>query len=49
VGEHLAYKGNYMDLDPTYKDRHSDPLIRLTLDWRDNERQKVEFHGSQSR
>jgi gluconate 2-dehydrogenase alpha chain len=42
-GEHLAYKGNYMDLDPTYKDRVGDPLLRLTLDWRDNERKMSEF------
>lgn len=42
-GEHLAYKGNYLDLDPTYKDHYGDPLIRLTLDWRDNERRMVEF------
>jgi gluconate 2-dehydrogenase alpha chain len=42
-GEHLAYKGNYMDLDPTYKDHFGDPLLRLTLDWRENERRMAEF------
>jgi gluconate 2-dehydrogenase alpha chain len=42
-GEHLAYKGNYMDLDPVYKDRFDDPLLRLTLDWRENERKMVEY------
>jgi gluconate 2-dehydrogenase alpha chain len=42
-GEHLAYKGNYMDLDPAYKDRLGDPLLRMTLDWRDNERHMSEF------
>ena len=42
-GDHFAYKGNYIDLDPTYKDQHGDPLPRLTLDWRDNERRMVEF------
>jgi gluconate 2-dehydrogenase alpha chain len=42
-GEHLAYKGNYMDLDPTYKDRLGDPLLRMTLNWRDNERHMSEF------
>ena len=42
-GEHLAYKGNYMDLDPVYKDGHGDPLLRLTLDWRENERKMTEF------
>lgn len=42
-GEHLSYKGNYMDLDPTYKDHLGDPLLRLTLDWRENERRMAEF------
>ena len=39
----MAYKGNYMDLDPTYKDHFGDPFLRLTLDWRDNERRMAEF------
>ena len=43
TGEHLAYKANFMDLDPFYKDALGDPLLRLTLDWRDNERKMVEF------
>jgi len=42
-GEHLAYKSNYMDLDPTYKDRFGDPLLRFTINWGDNERKMVEF------
>jgi len=43
TGEHLAYKTHFMDLDPTYKDKLGDPLLRLTLDWRDNERKMLEF------
>ena len=43
AGEHLAYKTNFMDLDPVYKDALGDPLLRLTLDWRDNERKMAEF------
>jgi gluconate 2-dehydrogenase alpha chain len=42
-GEHLAYKGNFMDLDPTYTDRNGDPLLRMTLDWRDNDRRMADF------
>ena len=42
-GEHVAYKGNFMDLDPIYKDRVGDPLLRLTINWRDNERKMAEF------
>ena len=36
--EHLAYRQNYLDLDPTYTDKFGDPLMRLTLDWTDHER-----------
>jgi gluconate 2-dehydrogenase alpha chain len=42
-GEHLSYTGNYMDLDPTYKDHTGDPLLRFTLNWQDNERNMAEF------
>ncbi len=42
-GEHLAYRDNYMDLDPVYKDHFGDPLLRFTLDWRENERRMAEF------
>ncbi|HZV86533.1 MAG TPA: GMC family oxidoreductase [Candidatus Binatus sp.] len=48
TGEHLAYKGNYMDLDPVYKDKLGDPLLRLTLDWRDNERKMAEFAAARA-
>jgi gluconate 2-dehydrogenase alpha chain len=42
-GEHLPYASNYFDLDGTYKDRQGDPLLRMTINWRDNERRMVEF------
>jgi gluconate 2-dehydrogenase alpha chain len=42
-GEHLAYRTNYMDLDPTYRDAHGDPLLRMTIDWNDNERNMIAF------
>jgi len=42
-GEHLAYRENYMDLDPVYKDHFGDPLLRLTLDWRENERKMADY------
>jgi gluconate 2-dehydrogenase alpha chain len=42
-GELFAYKCNFMDLDPTYKDVHGDPLIRMTMDWGENERKMAEF------
>lgn len=42
-GEHVPYKTNFFDLDPTYKDYAGDPLLRLTIDWQDNERKTAEF------
>jgi gluconate 2-dehydrogenase alpha chain len=42
-GEQIPYKGNYIDLDPTYKDHAGDPLLRLTINWRENERKMVEY------
>jgi len=41
--EHLAYRQNYIDLDPTYTDKFGDPLARLTLDWTDHERRQAEM------
>jgi gluconate 2-dehydrogenase alpha chain len=37
IATHLAYRQNYMDLDPTYTDKLGDPLLRLTLDWTEHE------------
>jgi gluconate 2-dehydrogenase alpha chain len=42
-GEHVPYASNYFDLDSTYKDSAGDPLLRMTINWRDNEREMVEF------
>jgi gluconate 2-dehydrogenase alpha chain len=41
--EHLAYRQNFIDLDPTYTDRFGDPLGRLTLDWTDHERRQADM------
>ena len=35
--DHLSYRGNYMDLDPTYTDIYGNPLLRLTYDIGSNE------------
>src|SRR4029079_7165380 len=43
AGEHLAYKTNYLDLDPRYRDPYGDPLLRMTMDWNDNERNLLRF------
>ena len=36
-GSCYSYKTNYFDLDPTYKDRFGRPLLRMTMDFHDNE------------
>jgi gluconate 2-dehydrogenase alpha chain len=36
-GSVMAYRSRYLDLDPTYKDSHGLPLLRMTFDWHDNE------------
>ena len=42
TGEHLAYRHNFMDLDPQYTDKVGDPFLRFTLDWTEHEyRQRV--------
>lgn len=43
AGEHLSYRQNYMDLDPTYTDKFGDPLIRFTLDWTPHEHRQRDF------
>jgi gluconate 2-dehydrogenase alpha chain len=42
-GGHFPYRQNHLDLDPTYKDKFGDPLIRLTLDWTDHERAQTDM------
>ncbi|MBV9523580.1 MAG: GMC family oxidoreductase [Alphaproteobacteria bacterium] len=36
-GACYSYRTNYLDLDPTYKDRFGRPLIRMTMDFHENE------------
>ena len=42
-GEQIPHKGNHIDLDPTYKNPAGDPLLRLTINWQENERKMVDF------
>jgi gluconate 2-dehydrogenase alpha chain len=48
-GEHLAWRQNYMDLDPTYTDKFGDPLLRFTLDWTEHEHRQREVADAVSR
>ncbi|MGI4813229.1 MAG: GMC family oxidoreductase [Janthinobacterium lividum] len=42
-GSVMSYRDNYLDLDPTYKDAHGLPLLRMTFDWKDNEIRMTQF------
>ncbi len=43
AGEQIPYTSNRLDLDPTYKNPLGDPLLRMTMNWHENERKMVEF------
>ncbi|WP_202305645.1 GMC oxidoreductase [Dryocola clanedunensis] len=44
-GSVMPYKQCYLDLDPTYKDLHGQPLLRMTFDWQPNELKMTHFTG----
>jgi gluconate 2-dehydrogenase alpha chain len=37
-GSNQSYRGNYLDLDPTYANAYGQPLMRITFDWGVHER-----------
>ncbi|ARO15969.1 hypothetical protein BVG79_p1000167 (plasmid) [Ketogulonicigenium robustum] len=39
----MSYRSNFMDLDPTYKDRYGNPLLRVTFDWKENEKKLQQY------
>lgn len=41
-GASMAHRDNYLDLDPTYKDTHGRPLMRMTFDFTQNDRRLSE-------
>ncbi len=42
-GSSMAFQHHYLDLDPTYKDVYGDPLIRITFDFEDQDRNMAKF------
>jgi gluconate 2-dehydrogenase alpha chain len=42
-GASMAYRQNYLDLDPTYRDRYGRPLMRMTFDFTENDRRLSEY------
>jgi gluconate 2-dehydrogenase alpha chain len=47
-GESIAYEQNRVDLDPNYRDRWGQPLLRLTFDWTENEQSMWRFMYARS-
>jgi gluconate 2-dehydrogenase alpha chain len=44
--ESPSYQTHFLDLDPNYRDRFGNPLLRITFDWEPNERMMVAFAGT---
>ncbi len=42
-GSVMAHRGNYLDLDPTYKDQFGRPMLRMTFDFTDNEHKMSDY------
>jgi gluconate 2-dehydrogenase alpha chain len=42
-GESLPYDDQFVDLDPTYRDRFGFPLLRLTFDWHENDYNLIRY------
>ena len=41
--DHLPYRGNYLDLDPNYRDVFGNPLLRVTYDIGPNEHRLSDY------
>ena len=42
-GAVMANRGNFLDLDPTYRDARGRPLLRMTFDFHDNEHRMSDY------
>jgi gluconate 2-dehydrogenase alpha chain len=47
-GACMPHRYHYLDLDPTYKDVYGQPLLRMTFDFEDQEKEMVAFMGKQT-
>jgi gluconate 2-dehydrogenase alpha chain len=45
-GSSMPFQHHYLDLDPAYKDAYGDPLIRITFDFEDQDRNLAKFLAS---
>ncbi|MEM5312562.1 GMC family oxidoreductase [Paraburkholderia sp. JHI869] len=46
AGSVMPYRDAYLDLDPTYRDKFGQPLLRMTFDWHDNEYAMLDYIGT---
>lgn len=44
-GACMSYRHHFLDLDPTYKDAFGDPLMRITFDFEEQDRQLTAFEA----
>src|SRR6202049_5085748 len=42
-GSCMSHRGNYLDLDPTYRDIHGRPMLRMTFDFTENEHKMSDY------
>ncbi|MFK3740874.1 GMC family oxidoreductase [Massilia sp. TN1-12] len=48
MGSVMSYRDRYLDLDPTYRDAHGLPLLRMTFDWHPNELRMTAFTSARA-
>lgn len=48
-GAVMPHVNNYLDLDPTYKDVHGKPLVRMTFDFSETDRKRGEFLNNKTK
>ena len=42
-GSNMSSRGNYLDLDPTYRDIHGRPMLRMTFDFNGNDHKMSDY------
>lgn len=45
-GSNMSFRDCYLDLDPTYRNRHGQPMLRMTFDWKPNDIRMTQFMRS---
>lgn len=48
-GSSMPFQHHYLDLDPTYKDSFGDPLVRMTFDFEEQDRELAKFTAKKAK